>query len=525
MEALQSISWPLSARSYALLATILLLCYIAAKIYGLYTAAVPYPGIPLISLPGRTPKDSWIKNGNDTIRFGIATCTEDQTFQIMSGTGPKLIIRQHLAEEVARNKHLSFGENFRIDYMAHYPGFDGIHVGLNRGLLIRDTVIKKLTQSLALVTGDIVEEASACISDAFGENPEWESVELDAKVQLVIARLSSRVFLGKPLCRDSRWLQIAEAYTINVFIGSAYLRAMPGVLRPLLHWFVPACRTLRKQVRDARILIGDDVKRREAAAQAFLSEGKKVPKKADTIGWFVEMAQEHGTELSTNDLVSLQLFLTIVANHTTSEAINLALKHLCEHSEYVQPLRDEIIEIIGERGWSKASLSQLSLMDSFLKESQRHSRGLATLNRIATSDTALSNGLFIRKGTRMALLNGCMDPKFYDSPTSFDAYRFVPSRQAQAAARGQSKPWQFVSLSPEQMGFGLGLHACPGRFFVAQEMKIALAFLLLRYDWSFDPAYGTPEMIEIEGNPLWNPKARMMCRRRMEEIDLNVISG
>jgi cytochrome P450 len=112
-----------------------------------------------------------------------------------------------------------------------------------------------------------------------------------------------------------------------------------------------------------------------------------------------------------------------------------------------------------------------------------------------------------------------MDEKYFAAPTTFDAFRFL-NKGGESA--GQSKPSQFASLNPELMGFGLGIHACPGRFFVANEMKIALANLLLRYDWSFDPAYGKPEMIETEGNPLWNPKARLRCRRRREEVDLSL---
>ncbi|KAF2209112.1 hypothetical protein CERZMDRAFT_114226 [Cercospora zeae-maydis SCOH1-5] len=439
----------------------------------------------------------------------------------MTGTGPKLVIRQQFAEEVAKNKNFSFGENFRIDYMAHYPGFQGIQVGLDKGILIHDTVAKKLTPMVSLIIGDLVDEAADAIKEAMKDDRQWQSVEIDEKVQWIIARVSSRIFLGKPLCRTTKWLQIAEKYTMNVFIGSAYLRAIPSLLRPLAHWFVPACRVLRKQVKDARSLIGDDVRDREHVTNTLLAEGKKVPKKADTISWFVEMAREHGYELSTNDLVSLQLFLTIVANHTTTEAINLALKHLCEHPEIVQPLREEIVRVLGEQTWSKASISKLCIMDSFLKESQRHSRGLATLMRIATADTVLSNGLVIKKGTRMALLNGCMDEKHYASPTTFDAYRFLNAHEETSA--GKRNTAQFVSLSAEQMGFGLGVHACPGRFFVAHEMKIVMAFLLLKYDFQFDAEFGNPEVYVIEGNPLWNPKAKLMYRRRSEEIDLSLM--
>lgn len=34
------------------------------------------------------------------------------------------------------------------------------------------------------------------------------------------------------------------------------------------------------------------------------------------------------------------------------------------------------------------------------------------------------------------------------------------------------------------MGFGYGRHACPGRFFAANEIKLILARLLLDYDVS-----------------------------------------
>lgn len=108
----------------------------------------------------------------------------------------------------------------------------------------------------------------------------------------------------------------------------------------------------------------------------LLAQGKKPPKKCDSIAWFVEMAQEQGQQLSVIDLVSCQLSLTLAAIHTTTEATCQALQHLCEHPEFVQPLRDEIIRVVGEHGWAKTSLYQLRLMDSFLKESQRHCRGM-----------------------------------------------------------------------------------------------------------------------------------------------------
>ena len=48
-----------------------------------------------------------------------------------------------------------------------------------------------------------------------------------------------------------------------------------------------------------------------------------------------------------------------------------ALYNLAAHTEYIQPLREEVEGIIAEEGWTKASLGKMRKLDSFLKESQR----------------------------------------------------------------------------------------------------------------------------------------------------------
>lgn len=45
--------------------------------------------------------------------------------------------------------------------------------------------------------------------------------------------------------------------------------------------------------------------------------------------------------------------------------------NLAEHPQFIQPLRDEVINVIGRQGWKKSFLYNLKLLDSVLKESQR----------------------------------------------------------------------------------------------------------------------------------------------------------
>ncbi len=48
-----------------------------------------------------------------------------------------------------------------------------------------------------------------------------------------------------------------------------------------------------------------------------------------------------------------------------------ALFWLAGHPEWAAILREEVKHVIGLEGWSKASISKLWKLDSFLKESQR----------------------------------------------------------------------------------------------------------------------------------------------------------
>lgn len=47
------------------------------------------------------------------------------------------------------------------------------------------------------------------------------------------------------------------------------------------------------------------------------------------------------------------------------------MTQLARHPDMFQPLRDEIVEVLGRDGLKKTALYNLKLMDSFIKECQR----------------------------------------------------------------------------------------------------------------------------------------------------------
>lgn len=138
------------------------------------------------------------------------------------------------------------------------------------------------------------------------------------------------------------------------------------------------------------------------------------------------------------------------------------------------------------------------------------------MKSVALTDVVLNDGKVIPRGSLVAVsAHEMWEPRNYTDPSSFDGYRFVKRQQNPDLARTS----QFVSWSPDHVGFGFGKHACPGRFFVAVEAKVILAHFLLKYDFKLPQGY-KPTGVNIGFDMLTDHMATLFVRRREEEIKL-----
>lgn len=141
------------------------------------------------------------------------------------------------------------------------------------------------------------------------------------------------------------------------------------------------------------------------------------------------------------------------------------------------------------------------------------------MRRRVMEDMTLSDGTFLPEGTLLVVASSQLrDPKIYPNPDKFDIYRFYNMRQLP----GKENVGQFVTTSPDHVGFGHGPHACPGRFFASNQIKVALCHILLKYDIRVSKGSPTDSMA-FGLSLVANPRARLDIRRRKEELDLEML--
>lgn len=195
---------------------------------------------------------------------------------------------------------------------------------------------------------------------------EWQKAPIKQRLNLLVARVSGRVFLGEELCRDPAWLNIAVSHIMTGFLAALSLRMFPAFMRPFVHWFLPPCRKLRSQVEQARSLIRPVIEERKQEKAAAIAKGETPTEYNDSIEW--SDTYSNGRKF---DRADLQLGLSIASVHNTTDLLSQVVYDLAGDPEMVQRLREEAKQVIGESGWSKTSLYNLKLLDSVIKESMR----------------------------------------------------------------------------------------------------------------------------------------------------------
>lgn len=93
----------------------------------------------------------------------------------------------------------------------------------------------------------------------------------------------------------------------------------------------------------------------------------------DMLQWFMDAAFDHPERFSNRELAIRILVLNFASIHTTANSLAHALYHLATNPGCSDTMRSEVQTVVESSGWTKAAVSKMHRLDSFLKESTRFS--------------------------------------------------------------------------------------------------------------------------------------------------------
>ncbi|CAO3627512.1 unnamed protein product [Cunninghamella blakesleeana] len=180
-------------------------------------------------------------------------------------------------------------------------------------------------------------------------------------------------------------------------------------------------------------------------------------------------------------------FFIFAALHTTSENGTVALYRILGEPGLIDELLKEQNEVLESEGidsncgpevFTREILNKFVKLDSAIREAFRVKNVHIALphTNISKENVVLSSGVVIRPGeTVFANTYGnhidASLQKNIDDLKNYKPFRFVDAEKNSA------------KIGDDYLFFGMGKHACPGRWFAIQEIKTTIAYLIRRFEF------------------------------------------
>ncbi|KAF4982027.1 hypothetical protein FZEAL_2277 [Fusarium zealandicum] len=455
----------------------------------------------------KASKTKWIFDAENLIKDSY-TKFRDRVYQIKATEGVQVLVPASFVGELKGLPEdvLSATEAVSDALQSKYTKFSPGPNGDMLALLVRT----KLTQNLTRVMPRLKQEFEHILATEFPACEDWTPVKWQPFSLRAIARLSGRAFVGPSINRNEQWMDTTINFAVHVFTACVKLQMFPEWARPVGQYMVSELRQIRKDIKIAKEMLKPILE--ERLRDRELASGEDAPD--DMISWLIEaLPEDEKDDLTTH--AELQLILAAASIHTTNNLLCECLCDLAAYPEMQEELREEAYHILEvENGWErKENMAKLKKLDSFMREVQRLRGNITSFIRKVMKPISLSDGTQLPAGTKVLVPQAgiSLDERYFPEPERFDAFRFYKMRQDSDEA---SNRWQFTSLNDININFGAGKHACPGRFFASNEIKLVLAHLLINYDIRLKQGEDRPKAMSVVMTKAPSPDAELEFRRR-----------
>ncbi|KAI0870725.1 cytochrome P450 [Hypoxylon argillaceum] len=491
-------------RYYALGAAIAL--FACAFVYALVAPRQP-PKFPAPQLYDETgdfiPLDKTIKEGYLNYK--------GQYFTLKEAHGETVILPTQFMDELKAlpDNMLNLDDEIDERFLSEYSLFTTTSVG-GRISTVTNSVKNELTKTLGNLMGDIHEEVMYSFQELFPACDDWTELDIQSKLVRIVALVSGRIFVGLPMSRNQEYLDCIIEFTLNVFFAVPEIRAYPRLFRWTSRYLNAKVRAVHKSLATMRRLMAPII----ADTKRQLEKGHGPH---NMCAWNLKNSNQKERD-SLNIQAQMQLATSMAAIHTTSMTVTNAIFDLAARPEYLQPLRDELRDVRATESspyLTKTSMPKLRKLDSFLKESHRLSPiSLLNMRRKIIQPITLHDGTVLQPGMHIAfpLHQVSNDKDLWENPSQFDGFRFQKLRDLP----GNESKFQFTTTGTNNLDFGYGTHACPGRFFAANEIKMILIYLIDNFDFKFKGDIGRPDSLWTPGGYHPDPSVRLLLKRRLK---------
>lgn len=225
-----------------------------------------------------------------------------------------------------------------------------------------------LTRNTPTVLASFNAEVQHAIDENVGSCRNWTPLKPRAAMCRVASLMSGRAFVGVPLSHDEEWVEATVNYTGNVTQAWLHLRTLNRFVRPFVAPFLPQVKALMR--------MREMTSRKMAPLLEEIARGDDKGESSDTAGgdmirWF---QARYDTKPSARELARDQLLATFASIYNLSNALTYLIFDLASYPECIEPLRRELDEVLGDQKTiDKDHLQRLKKLDSFVRESQRHS--------------------------------------------------------------------------------------------------------------------------------------------------------
>ncbi|XP_040311902.1 cytochrome P450 4A11-like [Herpailurus yagouaroundi] len=185
---------------------------------------------------------------------------------------------------------------------------------------------------------------------------------------------------------------------------------------------------------------------------------------------------EDGSSMPDKDLCAEVDTFMFEGHDTTASGISWILYALATHPEHQQQCREEVQSLLGDEHTGEWDhLDQMPYTTMCIKEALQLYPPVPGIGRELSKPISFPDGRSLPKGFLLMLSFYCLhhNPKVWPNPEVFD-----PSQYAPGSARH----------SHAFLHFSGGSRNCIGKQFAMNEMKVAVALTLLRFELAPDPS-------------------------------------